>query len=212
MESKVLVIDAGLGNIGSVVSALNRLSNGVERLRNPPNKIETSLYTHVLLPGVGSFNKGMYLLRTTGWYGWILDHWQKLERPLLGICLGMQLLASYGSEGSKGEKIEGLNLIPGSVDPFNTSKNLTLPHVGWNSVTWKKKSDKLISGVPNGGDMYFVHSYTFNPYENKFILGTTEYGSSFVSAVCNSNNFGVQFHPEKSQRLGKKVLENFLLL
>ena len=212
MESKVLVIDAGLGNIGSVVSALNRFHCNVDRLSVPPDERESNLYTHLVLPGVGSFKKGMYLLGKTGWQKWILDHWQKLERPLLGICLGMQLLASYGSEGSKKGRIEGLGLIPGSVDPFNNFQNLRLPHVGWNAVTWKNNSDKLTSGVLNGGDMYFVHSYIFNPSDTKFAIASTDYGVPFVSVVCNAKNFGVQFHPEKSQRLGRKLLENFLLL
>jgi glutamine amidotransferase len=209
----VLVIDAGLGNIGSVLAALRRQDCSVERLGQPPAPKATCYYTHAVLPGVGSFEAGVKALRVSGWEGWIKNVWCQANRPFLGICLGMQLLASSGSEGSSDNSITaGLDLIPGRVDRLNVGPGLVLPHVGWNALHWKTASVALSQGLPEGGDMYFVHSFTFKPHDESHNLATSEYGQQFTAVVGRGACYGVQFHPEKSQQLGRRLLGNFLAL
>lgn len=209
----VLVINAGLGNIGSVLAALQRQDCFSERLETPPTPETSCDYTHVILPGVGSFAAGMTALRTSGWDVWIKEVWCQINRPFLGICLGMQLLASEGKEGSsKDAVVAGLDLIPGRVDRLNVDSDLVLPHVGWNALHWNRPSMALSRGLPEGGDMYFVHSYAFQPLDPSHELAFSNYGQRFSAVVGSGYFYGVQFHPEKSQRLGRRLLENFLVL
>ncbi len=210
----VLVIDAGLGNIGSVVASLARESCHLQRLADPPRPDATRGYSHVVLPGVGSFAAGMEALCQRGWTDWLLHQWCPTGRPLLGICLGMQLLASRGTEGvvSAASASTGLNLIPGTVELMHPDGGLALPHVGWNVVDWTTPADPLVKGLPSGGDFYFVHSYAFIPEDPSHVLAGSDYGGSFTAAVHRGNCYGVQFHPEKSQRLGRQLLSNFLAL
>lgn len=210
----VLVIDAGLGNIGSVVASFARKPCLVHRLADPPNLASTAGFSHAVLPGVGSFTAGMEALRQRGWIDWLLQQWCPPGRPLLGICLGMQLLASWGSEGAASAEAAtpGLDLIPGTVERLHPEGSLPLPHVGWNAVDWDASAGPLWAGLPPGGDFYFVHSYAFTPAQTDHILATTNYGGSFPAVVGRGQCFGVQFHPEKSQRLGRKLLSNFLAL
>ena len=208
---QVLVIDAGLGNIGSVVAALRRGDCDVHKLKRPPAPDSPNEFTHVVLPGVGAFTAGMQALYSTGWASWIKNIWLRADRPLLGICLGMQLLASHGVEGSEdGKEIAGLDLVPGRVERLQISPHLVLPHVGWNSLHWNETGHKLSESLPQGGDMYFVHSYTFRTYNSANCLAVSEYGEKFTAVVGRGLCFGVQFHPEKSQRLGRLLLGNFL--
>ena len=208
---QVLVIDAGLGNIGSVVAALQREDCDVHKLKKPPAPDSPNEFTHVVLPGVGAFTAGMQALYSTGWASWIKNIWLKADRPLLGICLGMQLLASHGVEGSEdGKEVAGLDLVPGRVERLQISPHLVLPHVGWNSLHWNETGHKLSESLPQGGDMYFVHSYTFRTYNSANCLAVSEYGEKFTAVVGRGLCFGVQFHPEKSQRLGRLLLGNFL--
>lgn len=209
----VLVIDAGLGNIGSVEAALQRHHCSVQRLAQPPLPDATDAFTHAVLPGVGAFSAGMEALKASGWAPWIKQSWCHCDRPLLGICLGMQLLASYGFEGvPDGGVVAGLDLIPGRVELLNVSSDLVLPHVGWNALHWNSPASPLAHGLPEGGDMYFVHSFAFRPYDPTHGLAASDYGGSFTSVVGRGSCYGVQFHPEKSQRLGRRLLENFLAL
>ena len=209
----VLVIDAGLGNIGSVVAALQRHHCSIQRLPYPPSPEATDAFSHVVLPGVGAFAAGMEAMKASGWEAWIRQTWCQNDRPLLGICLGMQLLASEGVEGSpNGDGVVGLDLIPGRVKRLGVASDLVLPHVGWNALHWHSPANPLAQGLPEGGDMYFVHSYAFQPRNPAHGLAATDYGGSFTSVVGRGACFGVQFHPEKSQRLGRRLLENFLAL
>jgi glutamine amidotransferase len=210
----VLVIDAGLGNIGSVAAALERQPCTVQRLADPPELQATSGFSHVVLPGVGSFTAGMEAIRERGWSDWLLQQWCPSGRPLLGICLGMQLLASRGSEGaaSVGGGTTGLDLIPGTVERMNPDIGLPLPHVGWNAVDWVDSTGSLAEGLPPGGDFYFVHSYAFFPADPAHALARANYGEVFTAVVGQGKCYGVQFHPEKSQRLGRHLLSNFLAL
>jgi len=210
---RVLVIDAGLGNIGSVMSALQRHDCTAERVHKPPASASTFDYTHAVLPGVGSFASGIEALRASGWEIWIKDVWCKADRPFLGICLGMQLLATDGMEGSnENDAVPGLDLIPGRVDRLDVDPQLVLPHVGWNSLHWQIPSNPLSLGLPDRGDMYFVHSYTFKPCDPSHELAISDYGRNFTAVVGRGPCYGVQFHPEKSQRLGRLLLANFLAL
>ena len=125
----------------------------------------------------------------------------------------MQLLASEGIEGaSVGCCISGLGLIPGRVERLDSESGLVIPHVGWNTLYWNSPRNQLGQGLPEGGDMYFVHSYAFRTKYREDELATCEYGSRFAAIVCRDACYGVQFHPEKSQRMGKRILENFLSL
>lgn len=210
----VMIIDAGLGNIGSVVAAFERHSCIVNRLSYPPSLEEEigSSFTHVVLPGVGSFAAGVEALRQRGWWDWLLQRWCPSGRPLLGICLGMQLLASRGTEGAPPSEgsVKGLNLIPGTVEHIRPDPDIPLPHVGWNALAWQAVDSPLAAGLPSGGDFYFVHSYAFTPEDPSHVLASTDYGGIFSAVVAHDNCYGVQFHPEKSQRLGWQLLSNFL--
>ena len=209
----VLVIDAGLGNVGSVVAAFQRHDCLAQRLPKPPTPEATDAFSHAVLPGVGAFSAGMEALRASGWEAWIKQIWVQSNRPLLGICLGMQLLASEGVEGAPdADCVAGLDLIPGRVERLNVTSDLVLPHVGWNELHWHSLASPLAKGLPEGGDMYFVHSYAFQPSDPAHGLAVSDYGGSFTAVVGRGVCYGVQFHPEKSQRLGRRVLENFLAL
>ena len=209
----VLVIDAGLGNIGSVVAALQRHDCSVQRSPQPPSPEATDAFSHAVLPGVGAFAAGMEALKASGWEAWIKQTWCQADRPLLGICLGMQLLASEGVEGAPdGDAVAGLDLIPGRVERLSVAPDLVLPHVGWNALHWHSPVSPMARGLPEGGDMYFVHSYAFQPCDPAHGLAASDYGGIFTAVVGRGACYGVQFHPEKSQRLGRCLLENFLVL
>jgi glutamine amidotransferase len=126
----------------------------------------------------------------------------------------MQLLASRGSEGSAsaGHATTGLDLIPGTVERMQSEGGLSLPHVGWNAVNWAASDGSLAEGLPPGGDFYFVHSYAFTPADSAHALASADYGGMFTAVVGRGACYGVQFHPEKSQRLGRQLLSNFLAL
>jgi len=200
----VAIIDYGMCNLDSV-------SRAVEECGGRPivtdQKREIEFANRIILPGVGAFPDAMNNIKQRS-----LDHIlreQVLDRkiPLLGICLGMQLLASKGLEFTE---TNGLDLIPGTVDRFDASnKDIRIPHVGWNEV-YPTRPSILFDGIPSGKDFYFVHSYHFCPSDKADILATTPYGIGFVSAVQHELVFGIQFHPEKSQRLGFALLKNFL--
>lgn len=207
----VLVIDAGLGNLGSVVAAFSRHNCDVIRLQSPPSSLLDPVFTHVVLPGVGSFNAGMKALTSKGWVHWIKSVWLDRQRPLLGICLGMQMLATYGYEGSSnGSPVSGLDLVPGHVDLLELPSGYLLPHVGWNSLCFTNTSHPLAQCLNEASDMYFVHSFVFNTRHPQHSIATTDYGSEFTSIVNAGSCLGVQFHPEKSQKFGKRIIKYFL--
>ena len=208
---KVLIVDAGLGNIGSVVAAMKRLNCEVDSVKTPPIEEESRQYTHIILPGVGSFKAGITALNKSGWADWIRFSVEVKKKPLLGICLGMQLLASEGYEGMEEDRsIEGLGLIKGDVKMLEAEEGLVLPHVGWNELKITNKDCSLLDGIPERGDMYFVHSYVFKTEKKRETAATSDYGTEFGAVVNKDKIFGVQFHPEKSQKLGRTVLENFI--
>ena len=202
---KVVVIDYGMSNLGSVSHALIECGGEGITLSDNPSELQSA--THIILPGVGSFRDGMVNLKRYKWVGPLKKAVQKDKVPLLGICLGMQLLSSKGVEGGE---TEGLNFISGTVEKLQTSdQNERIPHIGWNEV-YPIQNNALFENICPGTDFYFVHSYHFIVDNKDDVLSTTPYCKKFVSSVCSDNVFGTQFHPEKSQRPGFQLLSNFL--
>lgn len=206
---KVGVIDYGVGNLGSVLRAL-------EELRVTPVLVNRATDMHaadcLILPGVGNFADCSRLLEAGGWINALHDEIQGYGRPLLGICVGMQLLADNSSEGAAGEQhTAGLGFIPGQVRHLRSfGCTQRVPHVGWNSITLTRHDDHLFQTIPDGTDFYFVHSYAFSPEDSADVLATTDYGVPITAAVRRGHVWGTQFHPEKSSRAGFRLLRNFV--
>ena len=206
---KVGVIDYGVGNLGSVLRAL-------EELRVAPVLVNRAVDMHatdcLILPGVGNFADCTRLLDAGGWISALRDEVLGYERPLLGVCVGMQLLADSSTEGSNGgPDTPGLGFIPGKVRHLSSfGCSLRIPHVGWNDVTRTRTDEHLFDAIPDGTDFYFVHSYAFAPQDNSDVLATTDYGVPVTAAVRRGHVCGTQFHPEKSSRAGIRLLRNFI--
>jgi len=202
--NKVLVIDYGMGNTDSVLRAIEECG-GEPVLSNSKSDFETA--SHIILPGVGAFQVGIKQIDDLGIKPILEEQVFKHRIPFLGICLGMQLLAEKGFENGE---TSGLGWIEGCVKKLErTSNNQRIPHIGWNEVNFDKKTS-IFEGIEPGHDFYFVHSYHFIVNNPSHIIATTPYCGGFVSAVKKDNIFGVQFHPEKSQKMGFAVLKNFL--
>lgn len=200
----VLIIDYGLGNLLSVKRAFEECGADAFISNNPGDITKAK---RLVLPGVGAFKDGMDSLNKSGWTEVIRKSTLEDEMPLLGICLGMQLLADKGYEG---EQTLGLGIIPGEVVKLSSvSVNERIPHVGWNEIN-KNRENILFDDIEDKTDFYFVHSYQFVPQDKSNIVTTTPYCGGFVSAISFKNIFGVQFHPEKSLPSGFKLIENFL--
>ena len=199
----IAIIDYGMGNLRSVEKALQSLGADCSILSRPR---ALDRYTGVILPGVGAFGDAMVNLRREGWVEWIRDT-VDTGIPYLGICLGLQLLFSWSEEG---DGAEGLGIVPGRVIKFPPAVGI-IPHMGWNQL--KIASDTpLLAGVDRDSYVYFVHSYYVVPDQAEVIAATTDYGIDFVSAIAKDSIYGLQFHPEKSQAVGLKILKNFLNL
>ena len=194
------IIDYGMGNLRSVYNAFLSIDAPVKLVSHPS---EFDGLSHLVIPGVGAFSQAMLNLHSQGLVNPIQD-FIKTGNPVLGICLGMQLLATNGYEPSK---TEGLNIIQGEVIKFGVI-NQRIPHVGWNSIELTQ-THYLFEGVKKIVDFYFVHSYFFNAKNNDNILAYCNYGMNFPAVVHRNNVVGIQFHPEKSQKNGLKILENF---
>lgn len=205
---KVGVIDYGVGNLGSVMRA-------IEELRVYPLLIDRPADMHMadclILPGVGNFADCAALLDDGGWTTALKEEVLGYKRPLLGVCVGMQLLADSSEEGTEcAGGVPGLGLIPGKVVHLRSLQcKLRVPHVGWNNVRLRS-SDHLFKDIPDGTDFYFVHSYTFVPDSPADLLATTDYDTQVTAAVRHGHIYGTQFHPEKSSKAGFKLLRNFI--
>ncbi len=198
MNTDVALVDCGGANIASLRYALQRLGVEAHFTRNA-ERIEAA--ERVLLPGVGAAGAGMGRLADAD----LLELIPRLTQPVLGICLGMQLLYEVSSE----DDTPCLGVIPGQVDLLEASPEHTIPHMGWNQVERRAES-RLFDGIPDGSWFYFVHSYAAPP--GNHCIGDTEHGRRFASVVNKDNFFGVQFHPERSGRHGQRLLKNFLEL
>lgn len=205
---KVGVIDYGVGNLGSVVRAL-------EELRTSPFLIDRAVDIHqadcLILPGVGSFTDCKHRLDAGGWTAALSDEVIGYGKPLLGICLGMQLLADFGMEGAADESgTPGLGFVPGRVNSLADLGCVSrVPHMGWNSITVKRPAS-LLQGISSGTDFYFVHSYAFVAQDPDDVLAVTDYDVPVTAVIGRGHVWGTQFHPEKSSRAGFKVLRNFI--
>ncbi len=199
----VLIVDYGMGNLGSVRRALEECGADVLVSDDPAELTNASA---IVLPGVGAFPDGMRCLRERGWPAALQQAVRAERLPLLGICLGMQLLADRGEEGSD---TEGLGLVPGVVRLMAPADGARIPHVGWNDVQAVGHSP-MFDNIPEGSDFYFVHSFHFVPANPAHIAAHTSYGGAVVAAVVADNIWGAQFHPEKSSRAGFHLLKNFL--
>ncbi len=198
----IVLIDAGTGNLRSVQKALESVGAKVERTDDPQKVLSAK---KVVLPGVGAFGDFMSGLKARRLNIAIKDVAQR-NIPLLGICVGMQALFEIGEE--MGDH-EGLGLLKGTVVKFAESLSVKIPHTGWNQVRVKKDA-LLFDQVNDGAYVYFNHSYYCQPWNSSDVLATTDYGINYACAVQRQNIFGVQFHPEKSQAVGLRILKNFL--
>ena len=199
----VVIIDYGMGNLFSVANALKFL-NADAKISGRAEDIKSS--DKIILPGVGSFAEGMKNLENLGIIKTLEEEVVKTKKPFLGICLGMQLLADEGEENGL---TKGLGWFAGRVRRFGIDeKKYRLPHVGWNDVA-PRAGEELFRGIEKPV-FYFVHSYHLVSENERDIIATCDYGERFAAAVRKKNIFGTQFHPEKSQKNGLKLLENFL--
>lgn len=201
---KVGIVNYGMGNLGSVRRAFEDLNVDAFIAEHPAALLEGN---RIVLPGVGSFFDGMAMLRAGGWIEMLQRLVQQDGQPLLGICLGMQMLAGSGEEGGF---TLGLGLVPGRVRRLDLiGCTLRIPHVGWNDIA-SDSSCGLFAHIPSGSDFYFAHSYAFEAENGEDVIATTSYGVPMVAAVRRGHVFGTQFHPEKSSKAGRQLLRNFL--
>lgn len=197
------IIDVGIGNIGSLQGALYNQGWDTETITNPKNIAEMS---HIILPGVGSYSSAMNRIVAAELDEPIKQHVTD-GKPLLGICLGMHLLAEKGTEGGISR---GLELIQGNIIPLEKKTNFRLPHVGWNVVQFRKEH-AVMKNIKSNVDFYFVHNFYFNATKIENVFGVTDHGMTYPSVVAEKSVIGLQFHPEKSQANGLQILENFCL-
>ncbi|KTC75611.1 imidazole glycerol phosphate synthase subunit HisH [Legionella birminghamensis] len=195
----IAVLDVCGNNLASLSNALSRL--GYNYLLTHDAK-EICNASHLIIPGVGTAPSGMNALKKYG----LVNLIKELKQPVLGICLGMQLLYEYSEEG----QVECLGLLPGKVTSFSPEKDYPVPHMGWNSLNWLSESP-LQANLPEQTYMYFVHSYArFLDASNQTTVASCEYNHSFSAIVQRDNKIGMQFHPEKSAQAGLQLLHNFL--
>jgi glutamine amidotransferase len=199
---RIAILDYGMGNLRSVEKALERVGADADRTADAERAGDAD---GLVLPGVGAFPKAMAKVRVLGFDELVGERLS--EVPVLGICLGMQLLFETSSEGEGGR---GLGLLPGTVEPLNAN-GLKVPHIGWSPVHWLKH-EPIAEGLGDDPPFYFVHSFAPVPAERGDVLGTAAYGEDFACAVSRENLFGFQFHPEKSSGAGLGLLKNFVEL
>jgi len=199
----VTIIDYGLGNLASIQNMIKKIggnsviSSSAEEINNAQK---------LILPGVGHFEKGMENLYNSGLISTLNDLVLQKKIPVLGICLGMQLMTSISEEGN----VEGLNWVEADTVKFKiNSPEFKIPHMGWNHVAFKK-NEPIAENLYQEARFYFVHSYYVRCVRQEEVLGTTVYESPFHSAIIKNNIIGVQFHPEKSHKFGMQLLHNFL--
>ncbi len=200
----IAIVDYNMGNLASVKNAFAKLGKDTV-VESDPQKFHT--YDKLILPGVGAFGDAMEHLRERNMIEAIKE-FAASQKPVLGICLGMQLLFESSEEFGKHE---GLGLIKGDVKAFDTQKfdeKLKVPHMGWNRMFTKKHP--LFEGLDENHYLYFVHTFHVKCDDERDIIGETEYGYPFTSAVAHGNIMGIQPHPEKSHKNGLKILENFI--
>ena len=206
MQNQIVIVNYGMGNLNSVKKKLIHLNvNAI--ISSDVNDILAA--DKLILPGVGHFQKAMENLKKLNLLDTLNTAVHVKQKPILGICLGMQLMANKSEEGD----VEGLGWIDADVVKFRVKDNLKykVPHVGWNQIN-KLKESSLMKNIPELSEFYFVHSYHFQVNNNSDILNETEYEYKFSSAIEKNNIFGVQYHPEKSHDVGEQLLRNFIAI
>jgi glutamine amidotransferase len=189
------IVNYGAGNIFSLTSALARVGIEYGMINE---EAEFDLYSHIIIPGVGHAGAAMEKLNQSG----LVEKIRSLTKPVLGICVGMQLLTDHSEEGDA----KLTNIIPLQTKLFDKELNIKIPHMGWNNI--RIQNNLLFEGVENQSQFYFVHSY-FIEYNATFGIATADYGLEFSAAIQKDNFYGVQFHPEKSGAAGERLLKNF---
>jgi len=197
----IIIVDYKMGNLRSVMKAFKRI--GVETIISSESKYLEAAQK-IVLPGVGHFKRGIENLSKLGLIDILKKKVIQEKIPILGICLGMQLLTKFSEEGN----VDGLGWFDAKTIKFKIDQRFKIPHIGWNTFDYKKENT-LFSGVDKNTSFYFVHSYHVQCNNSKDILTTTNYGMDFASAIQKDNILGVQFHPEKSRKNGLKILKNF---
>jgi glutamine amidotransferase len=200
----ICIVDANSGNKKSVYNLIKYLCYDVRVSRSAE---DINKATHLILPGVGSYSEMMSKLKKYNLIDILSNEVLIKKKPFLGICVGMQVLSTFGYEF---EKSAGLNWIEGIVRKLKTD-NLKLPHIGWNNILIQKK-DKILNEIDENSNFYFLHSYVFESRITNSIIAETSYGESFPCIINSDNIWGFQFHPEKSQIPGQLILKNFLKL
>ena len=195
----IAIVDYGMGNLRSVQKAFERVGHSATITDRPE---DVSRSQRVVLPGVGAFGDAMDNLKRSGLIGPIVESISE-GRPFLGICLGLQLLFAQSEEMGRHR---GLDVLPGRVRRFPEGERV--PQIGWNQIHTQRETP-LLAGVPDGSFFYFVHSYYVEPENPDDVITTTDYGIDYTSIAGRGNAFGIQFHPEKSQDLGLRILKNF---
>jgi len=203
MNKKIVVVDYGVGNIGSIVNMLKKLGSECS-ISSLHHEIEYA--DKIILPGVGTYDSAMNKLKQLNLIESLKFVANERKLPLLGICLGMQLLGIRSEEG----KMCGLSLIDGNVVKNKViNESIKIPHMGWNNI-FPKIQHPILEGLDINSRFYFVHSYNFKCLDIKNVIATTFYGEEFTSIVAKDNVVGVQFHPEKSHKFGMQLLNNFI--
>jgi imidazole glycerol-phosphate synthase subunit HisH len=200
----ITIVNYGLGNVLAIANIYRRLGIAVQEARTAEDLATAS---RIILPGVGAFDWAIMRLEQSGMRPALEDLVCRKSRPVLGICVGMQMLAEHSDEG----RLAGLGWIPGEVKRFDSvveGKRRQLPHMGWNDVEPLDRSS-IFQGLESGMRFYFLHSYYFVPKRPEDVLARTSYGHAYASSVRCGSVFGVQFHPEKSHQWGIRLLKNF---
>tara|TARA_B100000524_G_scaffold236488_1_gene125953 strand:+ start:175 stop:801 length:627 start_codon:yes stop_codon:yes gene_type:complete len=206
----VTIVDYKSGNISSVINSFKEVAKSKVNIKVTSDLNEIKSSDKLVLPGQGSFKSCIDALKNISGMIDVLNEFViNNKKPLFGICVGLQMFANIGYEE---KETEGLGWIPGKVSKIDNQKGkYKLPHIGWNQINILKNS-KILKGVEKNSHMYFVHSYEFIPEDKDVISSTTNYSSNIVCSVEKENIFGTQFHPEKSDKLGLKIINNFISL
>tara|TARA_Y100001970_G_scaffold27492_1_gene33551 strand:- start:8886 stop:9500 length:615 start_codon:yes stop_codon:yes gene_type:complete len=201
----IVIIDYGMGNLGSVLKSIKRIESNVIISKNKDDILRAD---KLILPGVGNFSKGILNLKKYNYIEPLNKKVLKDKIPILGICLGMQLFSKFSDEGGS----EGLGWIDAKVTKFKIKNKLKwkIPHIGWNSICINKENNKLLNNITNECMFYFVHSYHMVCNDDLDVLSFSNYENSFVSSINKKNIYGTQFHPEKSHNDGFNLIKNFI--
>ena len=200
---KICIIDYKMGNLYSISKGLEKAGGNIEIIGDPGDNLD---YDGLVIPGVGAFKTAIKNLLP---FKSAIYDFYKSGRPILGVCLGLQLFFSKSYENGINN---GLNFINGEVIRFPENLNDPVPHMGWNTIQIKNNTSPIINNVSNNSYFYFVHSYYGIPNNSEYIIATTDYGIDFPSIIVKKNLYLVQFHPEKSSNEGLKILKNFIAL